>query len=273
MDDVKPITSVGDSEIEVSDDPEVEGEFTPKLGADGKPLPYNQDPRWKKVYSGFKKSREYAALGTPEELSAKMQKLAYYEGLLNEIEEEKKEAKPGTKDEADAEARMEAIRAEILKLFPKLAKLDDIDASIGLMYDSLKARAEDEVTKVCKEFGITGGMEKGSPRQAFASVLADLIDNTPELLYEYMTNPRAAVREAVKIYQKMFKGNVSTDPVKKSQADLMRSKLSHAALPKGGTPSGGSGVQDNLPAPARSVKAATANVKERLRALREQDRV
>jgi len=273
MDELKPNASVGDPEIEIGDDPEVEGEFIPKLGADGKPLPYNQDPRWKKVYGGFKKSREYAALGTPEEISARMQKLSYYEGLLQEVEEEKVEAKPGSQAEADAAVRMEGIKAEILKLFPKLAKLDDFDNSIGLMYDSLKTRAEDEVTKVCKELKIAGGMEKGSPRQAFASALADLIDSTPELLHEYMTNPRAAVREAVKKYQDMFKGAVAADPVKKAQADLMRSKLPHQALPRGGTPTGAGGVQENAPAPTRSVKDATKNVKERLRLLREQEKV
>ena len=277
MDDVKELDpSTGDADLEVDaegDDLE-EGGFTPKLGKDGKPIPYNKDPRWQKVYKGFKDSRKYETLGTPEKLQADLQKLAYYEGLLADVQEEGREAKAGSKEEEDAAAREAGIKKELEKLFPALKELERMKDSMDLMYDSLRNRAEDEVTKVCKELGIRGGMEKGSPRQAFASVIADLVDSTPELLWEYMTNPRTAVREAVKTYQKMFKAD-GDEATRKAKADLLKGKQPFTGLPKGSpAPAGGGSpeVGDGNKEP-RSIKEATANIKAKFKALREQGRV
>ena len=153
MDDVKgPVASAGEVEeneeiVDEADDLEESG-FTPKVGKDGKPIPYNKDPRWSKVYKGFKVSREYEPLGTPQEVSAKLQELAYYKGLLAEVQEEGQAAAAGSKEEADAAKREEEIKKELVKLFPALKNLGQIEQNLDLYHNSLQTMAEDEVTKV-----------------------------------------------------------------------------------------------------------------------------
>ena len=237
---------VEEVEEEVSETP-------PGVGPKKGPPPGH--PRWERVYAGFKQAEKYSQFGSPEQVEASLRRLQRYD---EQIEAADRKGKGDTEETQEMREARDRVEAQLKKMFPWFERAAEVQHDYDLRRESLRMRAGEQTVALMDELGWEHSQENYN---RLSGVLQEIIASDKRLYTLYTTDPERAVKEALKAYQEPFK----VQATRKQNADLIRSKKPHEALPKPAPKSSGGPSSAPAPKEPQSIKEAEALFTQRLK--------
>ena len=266
-----PDTPTADEIVEsIPDDDSEEA----KSEKEAKSVPFHRDPRWQKVYGErkqFKQEAEkYKAHGSPEEVQEKLNRLAYYDRMVEQADAEREVAKAEGRrpklsdDEKAAEAKREQIRKELREIEPGLKRLDDYGKAIEAHVNSIQARAWEATGDLVTDSGLPVNDEN---QRTLATILEDVILADQKLTQRYASDPEGALKRAFEKFQKTST-HFRTAAERTAKAKVLKDKEAFKNLPATSPRTGGGGpsVKQSSDEP-KDVKESTDRFLEALQGL------
>lgn len=242
-------------EVEESEE-EKQDARPPGVGPKGPPPGH---PRWNTIYAKSKQADKYAQFGSPEQVEQSINRLRRYD---EQIEAAERKGKSDTEETDEIRQARDRVKAQLLKMFPWLEHGEDTVIDASAHRESLRIRAGEATVGVMEAQGIEVDEDSYS---GFSKVMQEIIASDRRLFLIYRSDPERAVKEAAEIYAQPFRQAGE----RKKNADLIRGKKPHAALPKSAPRSTGSPAGSKAPAEPQTVKEAEAAFLSRLRSLKE----
>lgn len=212
--------------------------------------PFHQDPAWQRIIAQRNQARDelkaYKDLGAPEQVRTALNRVEYYDRLVEEAKAERPVEKVKTEDERELEAKRNEARETLFKIAPELKISIERDKQREeervAFNDGLQSRAMGEVKRLMGTAGLPTGDEEVLE---MAEMLVPLVKRDADLRAEYFTNPKQAVKQA---WEKFFERHGKAAS-RISAAATQQKGSSLSALPRANQGGGGGSPARGTPAP------------------------
>jgi hypothetical protein len=239
---------------EGAEDDDADGE-----DADGETPPkgdLHKSKRWKRVHGELKAFKE-AGL-SPAQLKAALKRLENYDKLAEDADATAEaDDDPKAKDLAK---KRKAAQKELLEIYPALKHVEAMAERMDTFYTSLERRATSEMRTLMKEAGM-----KAEPKNlaSMSEILSNVIKEDEDLYYEYIGDPRSAVKQA----WNQVKGDFEAAARRSAAANVQKNKQGLAGLPKTHRPGGSPEVGGKTDKGPKNLNEARKRVEAKLAAM------
>ena len=220
-------------------------------------LPWHQDKRWKEFIEQRNEYKDYQKLGSPSEIKQAIQTLQYYNTLI--AQEEAAPHKESEEEPTADEKALKQARKELLKIFPELGQMQrELEGFRQKELLETQARAEEARETLGEVLEKAEIPISKANLMKYEEAITGVITADPKLTLMFRKDPAKAVKAAWKELN---------DPIEKvaatrASANVQRDKEPIKNLPKTHGPGGGLDARGDMTAPPRTLKEATARVKE-----------
>jgi hypothetical protein len=220
-------------------------------------LPWHQDKRWKEFIEQRNEYKDYQKLGSPAEIKQAIHTLQYYNTLIAQEEAAPQKEEDGEQS-ADEKALKQA-RKELLKIFPELGQMQkELEGFRQRELLETMARAEEARETLGEVLEKSEIPVSKANLMKYEEAITGVITADPKLTLMFRKDPAKAVKAAWKELNEPLERVAAT----KASANVQRDKEPIKNLPKTHGPGGGMDARGDMNAPPKSLKEATARVKE-----------
>lgn len=212
--------------------------------------PYHQDPAWQRIIAQRNEARleakAYKELGSPAEVRTHLNRVQYYDRLVEEANTERPAGEAKSDEDRDLESKRREARETLFKIAPELKETieqsQQREQERAAFQQGLQNRAMGEVKRLMGTVGLPVGDEDV---MEMSEMLVPMLKRDADLRAEYFTNPKQAVKMA---WDKFFERHGKAAS-RISAAATQQKGSSLSALPRANQGGGGGSPARGTPAP------------------------